>query len=85
MYILKLRTNSLLSLMLGDDETEVGRRRGKFTPDFGAVHPQPLNLGIKYVNIASPLNLTPNTNNHDAPIPISPFDTIIYDISTANC
>jgi len=36
MYILKLRNNSLLSLVLGDDETEVGRRRGKFTPDFGA-------------------------------------------------
>ena len=36
MYILKLRNNSLLSLVLGDDETEVGRRKSKFTPDFGA-------------------------------------------------
>lgn len=53
MYILKLRTNTLLSLTLGDDKTEVWQRRGKSYPRFRRVHPQPLNLEIKHVT--SPL------------------------------
>jgi hypothetical protein len=62
--------------MLGDMRLRWGEEGANFTPDFGAVHPQPLNPGIKHVNIVSPLK--PYTKHQQPRCSTSNF-TLRYD------